>query len=346
VTFPARVSGCKDAGSGLRKRMVSMSQKLGVIVYLRIVATAVIVVFLSAGCVAHRQVVHAGHANGELDYAYQDLANGRYLSAMTKYLLVLQRDSTRPGARQEARFRLAECYYNMRSFMEAGIQFERYLADYPDGAFVSEAKQYLGKLQGIEDQERQQQELQTKENQARLKKWQDTARNEPNSAEAAAQVGHALWDLGEYEDAAREYLRAVQLDSAKRNDKLINSRLEFHEDGSATVLTPAEQERRERERNPVAIFNKHGYRGGSGGVLQGEPRWYTVTGQVVNRSSRTIGSVSVAVTLYDFSGHVLDTANYGMGAMRPGQIRAFRTTFTAFENIYNIDHYECEAVYQ
>jgi len=304
VTFPARVSGCKDAGSGLRKRMVSMSQKLGVIVYLRIVATAVIVVFLSAGCVAHRQVVHAGHANGELDYAYQDLANGRYLSAMTKYLLVLQRDSTRPGARQEARFRLAECYYNMRSFMEAGIQFERYLADYPDGAFVSEAKQYLGKLQGIEDQERQQQELQTKENQA------------------------------------------VQLDSAKRNDKLINSRLEFHEDGSATVLTPAEQERRERERNPVAIFNKHGYRGGSGGVLQGEPRWYTVTGQVVNRSSRTIGSVSVAVTLYDFSGHVLDTANYGMGAMRPGQIRAFRTTFTAFENIYNIDHYECEAVYQ
>ena len=314
-------------------------------VHLRVVAAAMIAVFLSAGCVAHRQVASAAHTNPELDYAYRDMAEGKYLSAVTRYLLVVQRDQSRPEARQEARFRLGECYYQMRSYMESAIQFQRYLADYPDGAFVSEAKQYLEKLQGIEAQERQEQARQRKENQARLKKWREAAGSEPNSAEAAAQVGHALWDLGEYEDAGRQYLRAVQLESAKRNDKLISSRLEFHEDGSATVLTPAERERREKELNPIVIFNKHGYRGGGQDLFDAEPRWYIVTGQVVNRSSRTVGDVSVAVTVYDFSGHVLDTASYGIGTMRPGQIRAFRTTFRNFENIYNIDRYECEAVY-
>ncbi len=323
-----------------------MQRKEERIVYSRIVAAAMVVVFLSSGCVAHRQVVHAGHANGELDHAYRDMVEGNYLSAVTTYLLVVQRDESRPGARQEARFRLGECYYLMRSYVESGIQFQRYLADYPDGAFVSEAKQYLQKLQGIEDQQRKQEELQRKEDQARLKKWQEVATKQPSNAEAAAQVGHALWDLGEYEDAARQYLRAVHLDASNRDDRLIGSRLEFHDDGSATVLTPAELERREKERNPIVIFNKYGYRGGGQDLFDAEPRWYIVTGEVVNRSTRTVRDVQVAVTIYDFSGHVLDTAGYGVGAMRPGQIRAFTVRFGNFENIYNIDRYECEASYQ
>jgi tetratricopeptide (TPR) repeat protein len=326
--------------------MISMSKTPTGIFRLRIVAAAMIVVFLSAGCVAHRQVVSAAHSDPELDYAYRDMAEGKYVSAVTRYLLVVQRDQSRPEARQEARFRLGECYYQMHSYVESGLQFQRYLADYPDGAFVSEAKQYLEKLQGIDDQERKQEELQRRQDEAWLKQCREVAGKQPNSADAAVDVGHALWNLGQYEDAAREYLRAVQLDPRKRNDKLVSSRLEFHEDGSATVLTPAERERREKELNPIVIFNKHGYKGGGQDLFDAEPRWYIVTGQVVNRSSRTVGDVSVAVTIYDFSGHVLDTANYGIGAMRPGQIRAFRTTFGNFENIYNVDRYECEAVYQ
>jgi len=344
VTFSARLRRHHDKRSGLRIRIISMSQTQRAIVYLRIVAAAMIVVFLSAGCVAHRQVV--AHTNGELEYAYQELAQGKYLSAVPKYLWILQQKESTPGARQEARFRLGECYYNMRSYMESGIQFQRYLADYPDGAFVPEAKQYLEKLQGIEDQERQQQELQTKENEARLKKWRETARREPGSAEAAAQVGHALWDLGEYEDAAREYSRAVKLDPVKRDDKTIRSRLVFHQDGTATVLTPAEIERREKERNPIVIYNKHSYMAGGQDLYSAEPRYFIVTGEVVNRSSRTLRDVEVAVTISDFAGHVLDAASCNIGAMRPGRIKPFTAKFGNFENIYNIDRYECTAVYE
>ena len=314
--------------------------------YLGLVAAASVLVLVSAGCAIHRQgMAVATQTSPELDAAYRDMTEGKYSLAVSRYLLILQQNQSRPEALQEARFRLGECYYNMRSYMEAGVQFQRYLADYPSGAFASEAKEYLKKLQGIEEQKRLQEELRKQEIRARLEHWRETVRREPNNADAAVQVGHALWDLQEYEDAAREYLRAIQLDPEKRHDELISARMLFHEDGTATVLTPEEQERLERERNPIQIYNTHAYRGGGRDLFTTGPRYYIVTGQVVNRSSRTVHNVGVVVTIFDFPGHVLDSASYRIGTMRPGRIRAFRTSFGTFENIYNIDRYECEAVY-
>ena len=294
------------------------------------------------GCAAPRRTV-AAIETSELDSAYLDLREARYGRATAKYLLILQQEPNRPQA-EEARFRLGECYFHMRAYMDAGAQFQRYLSDYPDGAFANDARQYIAKLRGIEEEERQKAELRKKEMLARLKHWRDVSQREPDDAEALVQVGHALWDLEEYEDAAREYLRAIKLDTEKRHDRLISSRLSFEEDGTVTVLTPAELERRERERNPIVVSNTHAYRGGRD-IFTYEPRWFIVTGQVVNRSSGTVRDVGVLVTIFDFAGHVLDSAGYRIGAMRPGQVRAFSVRFTNFENIYNIDRYECEPVF-
>jgi len=281
----------------------------------------------------------------ELDAAYRDMRDGKYTQAASRYLLILQQNEDRLEGLQEARFRLGECYYNMRSYLEAGVQFQRYLADYPQGAFAAEAKQYLEKLRGIEEEKRQQEELRKQEIRARLEHWREIARRDPRNADAALQVGHALWDLQEYEEAGREYLRAVLLDENNRLDPLVAARMEFHEDGTATVLTPEEQERLERERNPIQIFNTHAYKGGGRDLFTSGRRYYIVTGQVVNRSSRTVRNVTIIITIFDFAGHVLDSASYQIGTMRPGQIRAFRASFGTFENIYNIDRYECEAVF-
>ncbi len=314
------------------------------IIYLGPVLALCVVVMLSPGCAVQRGAMTV-QMSPELDDAYRDMRDGKYSQAVPQYLLILQQNESRPEALQEARFRLGECYYNMRSYLEAGVQFQRYLADYPDGAFTTDAKQYLGKLQGIEDQKRQQDELRKQEIRSRLEHWGEIVRREPKNADAAVQVGHALWELQEYEEAGREYLRAVQLDPDRRYEALISERMLFHEDGTATVLTPEEQERLERERNPIQIFNTHAYKGGGRDLFTSGPRYYVVTGQVVNRSSRTVPNVGVVVTIFDFPGHVLDSASYRIGTMRPGQIRAFRTSFGTFENIFNIDRYECEAVY-
>jgi tetratricopeptide (TPR) repeat protein len=313
-------------------------------IILRLIVACSIVALLSAGCAGQRRAVTT-QTSPELDDAYRDMRDGKYSQAVSLYLLILQQNEGRPEALQEARFRLGECYYNMRSYLEAGVQFQRYLADYPQGAFAADAKQYLEKLQGIEEQKRQQEELRKQEIRARLEHWREIARREPNNADAALQAGHALWDLQEYEEAGRQYLRAIQLDQNKRYDPLVNERMSFHEDGTATVLTPEDQERLERERNPIQVFNTHAYKGGGRDLFTSGPRYYIVTGQVVNRSNRTINNVAIIVTIFDFGGHVLDSASYRIGTMRPGQIRAFRTSFGTFENIYNIDKYEYEAVF-
>jgi tetratricopeptide (TPR) repeat protein len=325
--------------------MMSITPSRGIKLSFGLAVTALVLLLASGGCTVQRQAMAVAQGSPELDAAYRDMTEGKYSLAVSRYLLILQQDESRPEALQEARFRLGECYYNMRSYVEAGVQFQRYLADYPYGAFTSEAKEYLNKLQGIEEQKRQQDELRKQEIRARLEHWREIARREPNNAEAPVQVGHALWDLQEYEEAGREYLRAVQLDDQKRYDELISSRLLFHEDGTAAVLTPEERERLEKERNPIQVFNTHAYRGGGRDLFGSEPRYYIVTGQVVNRSTRTVQGVGVNVTIFDFPGHVLDSVSYRIGEMRPGQIRAFMARFGNFENIYNIDRYECEAVF-
>jgi len=298
---------------------------------------------VSPGCVMHRGSV-ATAESAELSSAYLDLKEGRYSLAVAKYLLIVQQ---KPNARdvEEARFRLGECYFQMRSYMDAGAQFQNYLADFLNGKFAAEARQYVLKLQEIEKSEREREDLRKKEVETRLKHWQDAAKKEQNSPEIATQLGHALWDAEQYQQAAKEYLRGIRLDADKRNDKLISSRLKFNQDGSVTVLTPDELARIENERNPIIVVNDSDYRGGRD-IFTYEPRWYIVTGQVVNRGGQTVRDIGVLVTIYDFAGHVIDSAGYAIGNMKPGQRRSFSVRFTNFENIYNIYRYECEPVFQ
>lgn len=308
------------------------------------VVTAVTFTFIATGCVGsyHRLVTLD---NGEMSSAYRDLKARRYSLALVKYLLILQQEPSGPEA-EESKFRLGECYFHMRSYLEAGAQFQRYLSDCPEGVFAADARQYLGKLQEIEQRERERERLRKEEIRKRLGHWREASRKEPTSAEAAAQVGHAFWDLEQYEEATQEYLRAINLEPDRRYGKLISQRLSFDEDGTVTVLTPEELARLERERNPIVVFNRHAYRGGGRDLFSSAPRWFIVTGQLVNRSSHTVRDVGVLVTILDFAGHVLDSADHRVGTVKPGQIRAFSVRFTKFENIYNIDRYECKPVFE
>jgi len=308
------------------------------------IGTALALTLAMTGCVTERRaVVHL--SNGEMSSAYRDMQDGRYGAAAAMYLLVLQEQSTGPAA-EESRFRLGQCYFHMRSYVEAGIQFQRYLSDYPNGAFTENAKQYVAELREMEERHLAQAERLEREIRRRLEHWREVARNEPDNAEAAAQLGHALWDLEDYEAAGREYLRAIELDSDVRYGKLLSRRISFNEDGTVTVLTPEDIAQLDIERNPIVVYNTHSYRGGGVDVLRSESRWYIVTGQVINKSPQTVRGVGVLVTIKDFAGHVLDSAERHIGTVRPGQSRAFSVRFGNFENIYNIDDYECEPIFE
>jgi tetratricopeptide (TPR) repeat protein len=273
------------------------------------------------------------------------MRHGRYGAAAAIYLLILQEQHTGPAV-EEARFRLGQCYFHMRSYLEAGGQFQRYLSDYPNGAFAANSKQYLAELQEMEERALAQQERREREIRKRLEHWKAVAADDPRNAEALVEVGHALWDLEQYEEAARDYLRAMEIDPDVSYGKVLSQRLAFDEDGTVTVLTPEEIAQRDRERNPILVYNTYDYRGGGVDVLRSEWRWYIVTGQIVNRSNQTVRGVGVLVTIKDFAGHVLDSAEYRVGTVRPGQFRAFSVPFRNFENIYDIESYECEPIFE
>jgi tetratricopeptide (TPR) repeat protein len=337
TTFAAYTT-CRNgtsSGSSLINRVVRLFAAIGMALALAVTAT---------GCATQGHAL-ARLSNGELSSAYQDMKDGRYGAAAAIYLLVLQEESGGPAA-EESRFRLGQCYFHMRSYLDAGTQFQRYLSDYPNGAFAANSKQYVAELREMEEQERAQDEQREREIRIRIEHWRAVAKSEPDNAEAAVEIGHALWDLDEYEAAAREYIRGIELDPDVIYGKLLSQRISFNDDDTVTVLTPEEIAEFEKERTPIVVFNTYDYRGGDAGVLHAEPRWYIVTGQIVNRSSQTVRGVAVLVTIKDFAGHVLDSTEHRIGTVRPGQIRAFSVRFTSFKNIYDIDRYECEPVFE
>ncbi len=333
------------ATTDYRDRAGSRSSRTNSVIKLfAAVGAALVLAITATGCVTQGRAL-ARLSNGELSSAYGDMKDGRYGAAAASYILVLQEESGGPAA-EESRFRLGQCYFHMRSYLEAGTQFQRYLSDHPTGTFAANSKQYLGELREMEERERVQDKMREREIRKRLEHWRAVAKSEPDNAEAAVQIGHALWDLDEHETAAREYVRGIDLDPDVIYGKLLSQRISFNDDDTVTVLTPEEIAELERERNPIVIYNTYARPGGGGSLFSSEPRWYIVSGQVYNRSSQTVRGVGVLVTIKDFAGHVLDSTEHRVGTVRPEQIRSFRVTFSNFENIYNIDRYECEPVFE
>ncbi len=338
MTIFAAYNTCRNGTSSRSSRVNH------VVTLFAAIGTALVLAITATGCATQGHAL-ARLSNGELSSAYGDMKDGRYGAAAASYILVLQEESSGPAA-EESRFRLGQCYFYMRSYLEAGTQFQRYLSDHPTGAFAANSKQYVGELREMEERERVQDKMREREIRIRLEHWKAVAKSEPDNAEAAVQIGHALWDLNEHESAAREYVRGIDLDPDVIYGKLLSQRISFNDDDTVTVLTPEEIAQLEKERNPIVVFNTRARPGGGRSLFSSEPRWYIVTGQVVNGSSQTVRGVAVLVTIKDFAGHVLDNTEHRIGTVRPRQIRAFTVKFSNFENIYNIDRYECEPVFE
>ena len=53
--------------------------------------------------------------------------------------------------------------------------------------------------------------------------------------------------------------------------------------------------------------------------------------------------VQIVVTVYGFGNMVYDTNTIHIGRMNPGEIRAFSSRFSNFDNIEEVQRYECMA---
>jgi tetratricopeptide (TPR) repeat protein len=293
-----------------------------------------------AGCVSQPLLTRIP-ATDNLVSAETALDDGRYHLARMKFAMALEEQ---PG-NETAVFGLGLSHFRLGAYENAARYFVRYLDDFSEGEYAEEARYYISEINSI-----QQQRLDARAKRAAvLKDRVDTAREaverRPSDPKLRIELGSAYWDIADFARAAEQYIRAVKLDAALRDHPVVRGRMEFGPAGGTTVLTPRELERRDREANPIVISNTRGYRAGRGS-FDFQYLWYVVSGQVRNRSTRTVAGVAVEAVIYNLSGHVLDVQQMYIGTMRPGAERSFSARLTHFDDINNVHRYECKIMYR
>lgn len=310
---------------------------------------------VAAGCVTPRsmepntatpmfknRLLEEAAARKEVEHMRRYIEAGQYAIVPPRLLYLINKyPHPESEAALEARYWLGVTYSRISSYRDAITLFEEYLRLAPDGEYVEDASKQLAALQ-----HRYEQEYWTAPRlDAAIEELTAKARSNPDDAAAQMELADLLWKVGSYDEAAAIYAKlAVRFPEYRRAANVAN-RIEFGPDNTYTVLTPAEVERRAIELQPLSIFNTNDFHSGED-LFTREARFYSVTGQVMNRSDSVLYGVQVIVTIYGFGNLVYDTTTYNIGRMNPGETRAFSVRFSNFDYIENVTRYECTATFQ
>jgi tetratricopeptide (TPR) repeat protein len=276
-----------------------------------------------------------------LDAALAHVDKGAYRQALPRLRTII---NEHPGTETalEARYWLAISYQAVGGTGDAIETAQDYLRIAPNGPHADELRawnkalqsEYAGRYPNIETLD------------ANINRVQAELAKQPDSMALSLQLADLLWQRGRYDEAGVAYMAAYQKwpDQVGR-DQLFKQRVEMHSDGTHTLLTPAEINQRDRQRNPVVVMNTSSF--GSGRSLLSRSRsTYVVTGQVLNRSDDIIYGIDVLVTIYGFGNQVYDTTVYRVDRLFPHETRAFSVSFRNFPDINQIDRYDATVSYQ
>ncbi len=280
--------------------------------------------------------------------AAKELAVARRMVRAGEFSLVIPRlqqiVSKYPGdsAAIEARYYLGRSYYAVGAYNDALRYLNEYIELAPAGEHVDAGREYIAQLTD-RPLDVTPTELETK-----AAALQSVIEEEPENIAARLELANLYWDGSKYDNAGAVYEELLRRWPRLESDPVVQRRIERDESGEITVLTPREVERRHREAEPLVIYNVSAFRSGrfEGWPATAHERYYNVTGQAVNQSQQPLHDVRVVVTIYGFGHMVYDTKTVNLGTLRPGEVRAFSTQFSQFDNIYNITRHECVGTFR
>ena len=279
-------------------------------------------------------------ARKNVDTARLLMEKGEYAGVVP---VLLQTISTYPDTRagREARYYLGLAHSRMGSYPDAITQFNEYLRNDPRGRFVDDCRAEADKLA----KEREKKTPSLESINARIAEQEEALKGNPGSVEIRKTLADLFWQRGDYQKAGQIYIALVGEQPALSQDEGIRGRLEYGPDGKAVVLTPQEVIRRENEREPLIVINQASFRSGRDSFTQ-EHRYYVVSGQALNRGESILYGAQVTITLYALDGTVYDTNTVNIGRLNPRETRAFSVRFSNFDNIENINKFECVPSFQ
>ncbi|MBN1901501.1 tetratricopeptide repeat protein [Candidatus Sumerlaeota bacterium] len=277
--------------------------------------------------------------------AQEDFHNHKYESAVTKYQYLFHHHPE-SDKKQYFLFQKGLSLYLLRSYHDAEKTFKEYLDLYHDGLYQAESNAYLTKIEALRAEREKNYVLQREEIKGNVDLLRLMVERNPYDAQVHYELANHLWDLGDYNEAAKHYLKAGEIDAALKESELIKNRLMINGQGDVIPITPALQRELEREKNPLVVFDVHSYQQRTKPDYLGASKAFqTVSGKVRNQSKQAIHRVSIAVNFYNVRHELLDTQNFYVGTMGPQEVRAFLVKGQNFDNLYNIDHFECLSYY-
>lgn len=241
----------------------------------------------------------------------------------------------------DARYWLGVAYYDMGGYRDAIDLFNDYLRLAPRGQYAVGCATIVAQATSEYDKRFPSPE---KLDEA-IKQATAQANADPDNTELGMQLAELFWKRGNYNEAGTLYRNIVGQNPAYAGNEAIKKRIEFLPNDEYIVLTPAEVQRRQVEAQPLAIINEASFRSGQDLFTQ-VSRYYSVTGQVVNRSDSVLYGVQVMVTIYGFGNVVFDTTTVNIGRLNAGEIRAFSVRLSNYDNVENVNRYECVGTFQ
>lgn len=288
---------------------------------------------------SHRNLYHTNTTFSEIKLAQQLIEKGQFSQALPKLLSVMEsgeKDAT-------VYYFLGIVYQELGSPQNALTNYIKYLQLAPQGVYAEHSRKQIGELIGtpLNQMER----VDTIENQIRT--LEQRLQREPQNTEVMLQLANWYWINQDFVKAGNLYKNIITLNATYWSHPIVSNRLEKGVNGEIVVLTPEEALKREAEKSPIVFFNVTSFRSGRslGWSSDLKHHIYNVSGQVRNRSSRTLRNVTVQLTIYGFSGIIYDTRTISLGNLSSGQIKPFSAQFVNFDNIENVDHYDYTAYY-
>lgn len=288
---------------------------------------------------SRQTLFESGAARREIDEARRQIEAGRYHQVIPRLLRIT---SSYPGteAALEAQYLLGLSYYEVDSHQDAITMFNEYLKAAPEGRYAEDSRRRITSI----SEEYNARYLAPEELEARIEDLKSKGAEDGRIFDYAWDLADLLWRRGSYEEAGKVYMNIAKWHPSAVNREKFAARIDRVNDESYVVLSPAEIMRRHIAENPATIVNLAAF-ASSPTVLSAEPRFYFVTGQVVNQGDSTLYNVRILATIYGFGATVLDTRIAPIGTMNPGETRAFSIRFTNFDNVDRIDRHEAIAVF-
>ncbi|MBI1319242.1 MAG: tetratricopeptide repeat protein [Candidatus Hydrogenedens sp.] len=278
----------------------------------------------------------------EIAAAQRYIEEGRYSQVLPRLLNVASRYPDNPEA-AAAHYYIGVAYARIGGYPDALKAFDTYLAAAPEGPYAAAAREEKAALESTLDASYmtpEQLDAMTEDAAAKL------AQNEGDIAQQLL-LADLLWKQGKYPESGKLYEGLVRRQPQLMQDTIVQQRIEPQSDGSFVVLTPDELLHRAAEKEPLMIYGAQSYESAElrGDLRYYEKDYYTVSGNVVNQSEHVVQGAQVLVTIYGFGSKIFDTKSFALGTMRPGDHRAFSVRFDQFDNVDNIQRFECQTTF-